>query len=141
MIRRSWRASVSALRSVWRERRRRRIALAALLLGSLAASANAQKKDAPKPTSLLTWETVAADKATKMTTRRASVPGGWLVLVQIDEEISLSFLPDAGHRWSDDGSPSDVKPAQPTAEDATKAAVDKLRVELEKARAAALAER
>ena len=53
--------------------------------------------------------TRAADKAAKMTTRRASVPGGWLVLVQIDEEISLTFFPDAGRRW-DDGSPSDAKP-------------------------------
>jgi hypothetical protein len=117
-----------------------RIALAAFLIGLLVPPVSAQK-DKPKPSGLLTWETVAADKATKMTTRRAPVPGGWLVLVQIDEELSLVFLPDAGHRWLMDGSPSDVKPGKPTSEDAANGVLDKLKAELEKARAAALAER
>jgi hypothetical protein len=117
-----------------------RYALATLLIGFLAVSANAQK-DKSKTTGLLRWETVTADKTTKMTTRRASVPGGWLVLVQIDEEVSLAFLPDVGHQWSDDRSPSDVKPGKFALEEATKAGVDKFRDELEKARAQALAER
>jgi hypothetical protein len=119
-----------------------RIALAALLIACFAVSASAQKDKPPKPRSATTWETVAADEAGKMTTRRASVPGGWLVLVQIGEDVSLTFLPDAAHRWSGgDGSPADVKTGKPTSEDATKAAVDKLTAELEETRAAAVAER
>jgi hypothetical protein len=119
-----------------------RIALAALLIGCLTASANAQK-DKPKPTKpsdLLTWQTVAADKTSKLTTKRAEVPGGWLVIVQYGDDMTLTFLPDADHRW-DDKSPSDTNPAKPKPDDLIKAAADKLRVDLEQARAAALAER
>src|SRR5262245_55690285 len=116
-----------------------RIALAALLIACLAQSANAQK-DKPKPTTLVTWETLAADKAAKMVTKRAQVPGGWLVLVQSGDDMCLTFLPDAGHAW-DDGSPSDKKPGKPTGGETTNPALDKLKAELENARAAAQAER
>jgi hypothetical protein len=120
-----------------------RIALAALLIGCLTASANAQKEKPKltKPSDLLTWETVAADKAGKLITKRAQVPGGWLVVVQNGDDMTLTFLPDAGHRWSDDGSPSDAKPGKPQSDDLTKAAADKLKAEIEHARAAALNER
>ncbi len=120
-----------------------RLALAALLIGFLTFSANAQKR-MPKSADLLTWETVAADPAGKMVTKRASVPGGWLVLVQSGDSMSLAFFPDAGHRWADE-SPSDLKAhkgkEKPKFEDITKAMADKLRADLEQARATALAER
>jgi hypothetical protein len=87
-----------------------RLALAGLFIGFFAPFALSQKESARQP-SLLAWETVAADKATKMVTKRASVPGGWLVLVQGDDSTSVTFFPDAGHRWADD-SPSDRKPSR-----------------------------
>src|SRR5262249_10162067 len=98
------------------------------------------QKDKPKSTSGLTWETVAADKSSKMTTKRALVPGGWLVLVQSGDDMCLTFLPDVGHAW-DDKSPSDANPPKPKFDDVTKSAIDKLKAEVEQARAAAQAER
>src|SRR5262245_35818146 len=76
-------------------------------------------------------------------TRRASVPGGWLVLVQAGESFSLTFLPDGKHRW-EEGSPSASKGAKgdkPKVDDASQGTLEKLKADLEKARAMAAAER
>src|SRR5262245_49077712 len=121
-----------------------RLRLAVLLMGFLVVPANSQTKDAPKPTSLLTWETVAADPGGTMVTKRASVPGGWLVLVQRGDSTSLTFFPDEKHRWNE-GSPSDRRPKgkdrRKPEEDITKSTLEKLKADVEQARATALAER
>src|SRR5262245_25487130 len=124
----------------------RRLSLAALLIACLAVSAHAQKggdKSKSPSTGQLMWETVASDPSTWFVTKRASVPGGWLVLVQAGESVSLTFLPDGKHRW-EERSPSASKAAKgdkPKVGDAAKETLEKLKTDLEKARAMAAAER
>lgn len=49
-------------------------------------------------TAKLDWKDVKSS-GIMTRTRRAKVPGGWLVAIEISNGIGLTFYPDSEHKW------------------------------------------
>ncbi|RMG19008.1 MAG: hypothetical protein D6731_00640 [Planctomycetota bacterium] len=50
------------------------------------------------PAQTAEWELVDGSGAS-IRQYRQRVPGGWLVVLQLDEQVSSCFLPDPEHAW------------------------------------------